>query len=62
LANAFKAIQLATEQGDIEKGFLPVGQIMGLIKDSPKVSELMERIVVQAEEVGQKVAKITITN
>jgi hypothetical protein len=35
---------------------------MGLIKDSPKVSELMERIVVQAEEVGQKVAKITITN
>jgi enoyl-[acyl-carrier protein] reductase II len=56
MANAFKAIQLATEDGDREKGVLPVGQATGLIRDMPKVSEVIERIVGEAEAVQKKMA------
>lgn len=58
LANAFKAIQLATEDGDTKKGVLPVGQITGLLKDNPPVAELMDRIVREAEEVQKRLAGI----
>ncbi len=56
MANAFKAIQLATEEGDNEKGVLPVGQATGLIQDMPKVSEVIERIVGEAEGAQKKMA------
>jgi len=56
MANAFKAIQLATEQGDTQKGVLPVGQVTGLIKDVPTVAEVIERIVREAEAVQKKVS------
>lgn len=56
MANAFKAIQLATEEGNNEKGVLPVGQATGLIRDMPKVSEVIERIVGEAEAVQKKMA------
>jgi enoyl-[acyl-carrier protein] reductase II len=56
MANGFKAFKLATEDGDIEKGILPVGQVMGLIQDEPTVAELFERIVAEAKEVQQKLA------
>ncbi len=54
-ANSFKAVQAATENGDIEKGILPVGQITGLIHDEPSVSELIKRMVVEAEEVYKRI-------
>lgn len=56
MANGFKAFKLATEDGDVEKGILPVGQVMGLIQDEPTVAELFERIVAEAKEVQQKLA------
>jgi len=56
MANGFKAFKLATEDGDVEKGILPVGQVMGLIRDEPTVAELLERIVAEAKEVQQKLA------
>ncbi len=56
MANGFKAFKLATEDGDVEKGILPVGQVMGLIRDEPTVAELFERIVAEAKEVQQKLA------
>lgn len=37
--------------GDEENGFGWAGQIMGLIKDSPAVGELFERIIKEAEEI-----------
>jgi NADH:quinone reductase (non-electrogenic) len=37
--------------GDEENGFGWAGQVMGLIKDSPSVSELFERIIKEAEEI-----------
>jgi enoyl-[acyl-carrier protein] reductase II len=54
MANAFKAIRIATEQGDTQSGVLPVGQVTGLIHDEPSVAEVMERIVAEAKERQQK--------
>ncbi|HOG91298.1 MAG TPA: nitronate monooxygenase [Smithella sp.] len=56
MANAFHEFRLATEEGDEEKGVLPVGQVMGMINDSPSVSELIERMVKEAEGVGRKLS------
>jgi len=55
MANAFKAIKLATEDGDIQKGVLPVGQNQGLIHDEPTVAELFARMVVEAQKAQAKV-------
>jgi enoyl-[acyl-carrier protein] reductase II len=58
LANASKAFQLATEEGDLKKGILPVGQCAGLIHDEPSVKELFERIVQEAETIQKRMAGI----
>ena len=52
MANAFDAIGRATQQGDVQKGWLTVGQVTGLIHDIPTVAELMERMVKEAESVA----------
>ncbi|MCX5908067.1 MAG: nitronate monooxygenase, partial [Deltaproteobacteria bacterium] len=49
MANGFKGMRLATQEGDVEKGILPVGQDTGLIKDIPSVSEMIERMVTEAK-------------
>jgi nitronate monooxygenase len=54
MANAFKAIRIATENGDNEKGVLTVGQVTGLVRDIPTVAELMERMVVEASDVRER--------
>jgi enoyl-[acyl-carrier protein] reductase II len=56
MANAFKAIRIATEDGDVKNGVLPVGQVMGLINDNPTVKEVIERTVKEAEEVARGLA------
>ncbi|PIV02283.1 MAG: enoyl-ACP reductase [Syntrophobacterales bacterium CG03_land_8_20_14_0_80_58_14] len=56
LANGFKAIRVATEEGDIERGVLPVGQATGLIHDEPTVAEVVARIVAEAEQVKDRLA------
>lgn len=58
LANAFKAISLATEQGDMNKGVLTVGQATGLLHDIPTVSELFERMVQEAREVEKRLSTV----
>lgn len=55
MANAFKAIRVATENGDSKTGVLPVGQVQGLIHDQPTVAELFERIVKEAKAAQAKV-------
>lgn len=51
MANAFKLIQMATEDGDLSRGVLPVGQATGLMHDIPTVEEVIARTVWEAEEV-----------
>lgn len=53
MANGFKAIRIATENGDTKDGVLPVGQVTGLIHDEPTVSEVIERIVAEAKKAQQ---------
>jgi len=55
MANAFKAIKVATEDGDSKTGVLPVGQVQGLIHDIPTVAELFDRIVKEAKAAQAKV-------
>ena len=54
MANAFKAIRIATENGDNDKGVLTVGQVTGLVRDIPTVAELMERMVAEASAVRER--------
>lgn len=55
MANAFKAIRVATENGDSKTGVLPVGQVQGLIHDQPTIAELFERIMKEAKAAQAKV-------
>ncbi len=48
MANAFKAIRIATENGDNDKGVLTVGQATGLVHDIPTVDQLIERMAAEA--------------
>lgn len=57
MASGFEAFRLATEDGDIEKGILPVGQVTGLLHDEPTVKEVIERIVAEAKQVRERLDK-----
>jgi len=56
LANGFKKMRAATEDGDLEHGVLPVGQVQGLVHDEPTVAEVIERMVSQAQHIQLKVS------
>ncbi len=56
LATAFRAFRLATEEGDEQRGVLPLGQVTGLVHDLPTVAEAIERIVAEAAVVGTTLA------
>jgi enoyl-[acyl-carrier protein] reductase II len=56
MANAFKLIKEATEDGDVKAGVLPVGQVTGLLNDIPTVEELFKRTVKEAEEVAKQLS------
>ena len=56
MANAFRAIRVATEQGDTNEGVLPVGQVTGLIQDEPTVAELFEKIITEAKMIQQELS------
>jgi enoyl-[acyl-carrier protein] reductase II len=48
LATAFQAFRRATEEGDRERGVLPLGQVAALVHDLPTVREVVERLVAEA--------------
>jgi len=56
MANGFKAFKVATEDGDLEKGILPVGQATGLVRDEPTVKEMIDRMVSEARRVNGKLS------
>jgi enoyl-[acyl-carrier protein] reductase II len=58
MALAFTDFRNATEKGDIERGVLPVGEVMGLIKDEPTVAEVIERIVKEASSAQNRLSEI----
>jgi len=60
MANAFKAFKLSTNEGDVDKGVLPLGQVTALVNDTPSVAETIERVVAEAEEVHSRLDKMTL--
>ncbi|MFC1535021.1 NAD(P)H-dependent flavin oxidoreductase, partial [Thermodesulfobacteriota bacterium] len=46
------------ETGNIEEGLLPLGQVVGRIRDIPTVAELMDKIVNEAVEVKQRLDQV----
>lgn len=57
LANAFKMIRSATEEGDTRKGVLPTGQCVGLLHEIPTVAQLIDRVVSEASEIPARLAR-----
>ena len=47
------------KEGDIDAGMVSCGQGVGLVKDIPTVKELLDRIMKEAEEVIQRLKKIS---
>jgi NAD(P)H-dependent flavin oxidoreductase YrpB (nitropropane dioxygenase family) len=43
------------ETGELDKGLLTVGQVVGLVRDIPTVKELIDRIMKEAEEVASNI-------
>lgn len=54
MAIGFEAFKVGTIDGDNVKGVLPIGQVTGIIHDTPTVRQIMERIAKEAKE-AQKV-------
>ncbi len=56
MANAFTAFQLSMELGDLDRGVFLMGQVTGLINDTPTVSQVMEKIIIQAQNTKNMVS------
>jgi nitronate monooxygenase len=50
--------RLGWREGSVEVGMYPAGQVIGRIHDVPTISELVERIVAEAAEVKQAIARL----
>jgi enoyl-[acyl-carrier protein] reductase II len=55
MAVGFEAFRRGTTVGDTARGVLPLGQVTGLLDDTPTVAELMDRIVREAEAATARV-------
>lgn len=49
-ALSLEGLRIAIENGDLDRGVLPMSQAIGLIKDLPTCKEVIERTVAEAEE------------
>ena len=56
MAIGFEAFKAGTMDGDNDKGVLPIGQITGIIHDTPTVKQIIERIVKEAKEARKALA------
>ncbi len=57
MAIGFDAFRVGTMEGDAKKGVLPLGQVTGIIHDTPTVKQAIERIVKEAKDVEARVSK-----
>ena len=58
MALAFDSFQKATENGDLQTGILPVGQVTGLVHEIPTVAEVIERMVKEYKDVQQRLQSV----
>ena len=57
MAIGFEAFKAGTMEGDNKKGVLPLGQITGIIHDTPSVKDILPRIIKEAEEAYSRLSK-----
>lgn len=57
LASAFKALRVACVDGDLDAGVLPLGQVTGLVHDTPTVATVLTRMVAEAVATQDLVAR-----
>lgn len=50
MVDGFDAFKAGCVEGDNDKGVLPIGQVSGIIHDTPTVKKIMDRIVREASE------------
>ena len=50
MVDGFEAFKSGCVDGDNERGVLPIGQVSGIIHDTPPVKKIMDRIVKEASE------------
>jgi len=60
MANAYTPIQKSLIAGDTKKGVLLLGQVTGIVTDTPTVSELINRLVEEAA-IANKSAREMLT-
>lgn len=53
MAVGFEAFQVGTMNGDNKKGVLPLGQVTGIIHDTPTVDAAIKRIVQEAQDAAK---------
>jgi enoyl-[acyl-carrier protein] reductase II len=56
MAVGFEAFQRGSMEGDNERGVLPLGQVTGLIRDTPHVAEIMQSMLQEAEQAYSRMA------
>lgn len=54
MAIGFKAFLVGTMNGDNRMGVLPMGQITGIIHDTPTVEQILKNIIAEAKKVKKK--------
>jgi enoyl-[acyl-carrier protein] reductase II len=57
MANAFPVMRIGMEEGDEEKGVFLMGQVTGMLDDTPTVAEVIEKIVEEAAEVKEELTQ-----
>lgn len=57
MSNAFTSVMSAIEEGDQDKGVFLMGQVTGIIKETPSVKQVMESIVAEAVTAHKRSAK-----
>lgn len=58
MAIGFKAFEVGTINGDNKKGILPLGQVTGIIHDTPTVKQAIDRIMSEAKKTESRLAKM----
>lgn len=58
MANSYKPIQNSLTKGDVENGVLLLGQVTGIVNDTPSVSDLIERIVAEAIQTNNQTCQM----
>ena len=55
MANAYRPVRDCLNDGDTDRGVLMLGQVTGIVCDTPSVADLMERMIAGARDAGRRI-------